>query len=60
MGGEPTNEASVFPEAVRSFILEHINSVEQLEVLLLLKNQPDREWTAEAVSQAVYSTFSAT
>lgn len=38
------------PEHVQRFILQHINSVEQLEVLLLLAGHPDRVWTAESVS----------
>lgn len=29
---------------------EHIHSVEQLEVLLLLRGDPERQWTAEAVA----------
>ena len=48
--------AESIPEDVRRFIVENINSVEQLEVLLLLKHHPGREWDAEAVSQALYST----
>lgn len=44
-----------FPEEVRRFILDHISSVEQLEVLLLLKGSAPREWTAKAVSQALYT-----
>jgi hypothetical protein len=39
------------PDDVKKFIADHINSVEQLEVLLLLHGQPQREWSAEAVSQ---------
>ena len=45
-----------FPDDVRRFILAHINSVEQLEVLLLLRGAPDREWTAAAVGQALYTS----
>lgn len=36
-------------------IAEHIHSVEQLEVLLLLRSQPEREWTAAEVSQELSS-----
>jgi hypothetical protein len=42
-----------FPEDVRRFILEHVNSVEQLEVLLLLRGRPDADWDAAAVSRAL-------
>lgn len=41
------------PEPVRKFVLAHVSSVEQLEVLLHLRMYPDREWTADAVSQAL-------
>jgi hypothetical protein len=47
------------PEDVRRFLGEHINSVEQLEVLLLLRNAPDRDWNAAAVSAALSSQPSA-
>jgi hypothetical protein len=39
------------PEAVLLFIRAHINSVEQLETLLLLRSTRDREWTALQLSQ---------
>ena len=32
------------------FIAEHIDSVEQLEILLLLSADPQREWTADEVT----------
>jgi hypothetical protein len=43
------------PDDVRRFVIEHINSVEQLEVLLLLWAHADQDWTAEAVSQKLYT-----
>jgi hypothetical protein len=43
------------PEDVRRFVVEHINSVEQLEVLLLLSAQAGETWTAESVSQRLYT-----
>lgn len=39
------------PEDVRSLILEHIDSVEQLEVLLLLLGEPARRFTPAEVAQ---------
>jgi hypothetical protein len=39
------------PEEVRRFIAHHIDSVEQLEILLLLHEQPGRDWSAEAVAR---------
>jgi hypothetical protein len=47
--------AADFPENIRRFLTDHINSVEQLEVLFLLRKAADREWTAAAVSQALYT-----
>lgn len=38
------------PAPVRGFIGEHIRSIEQLEVLLLLLRKPDQWWSAEAVA----------
>jgi hypothetical protein len=51
--------ADDFPEEVRRFILETINSVEQLEVLLLLRREADRDWTAAAVGQAISTSTAA-
>ncbi len=38
------------PPRVQRFITAHIDSLEKLEVLLLLRARADREWTAPAVS----------
>ena len=40
--------------AVRTFIHQHINSVEQLEVLLLMVKECDKEWSAVEVSRELY------
>jgi hypothetical protein len=48
--------AEPFPDDVRRFVLAHLNSVEQLEVLLLLRGAPEREWTADAVGRALYTS----
>jgi hypothetical protein len=39
------------PEEVRRLIAENIDSVEQLEILLLLFQHPDRSWNAETVAR---------
>jgi hypothetical protein len=39
------------PADVKRLIHNHINSVEQLEVFLLLREQSDREWNAVEVSR---------
>lgn len=42
-------------EDLQRFIAAHVHSVEQIEVLLLLKKEPAREWTASEVSRALSS-----
>jgi hypothetical protein len=49
--------ADPFPEDMRRFVVENIDSVEQLEVLLLLRADPAREWDAAAVSQALCTSL---
>lgn len=44
-----------FPLDVRRFIADSIDSVEQLEVLLLLRRSSDRAWSTDEVSRAVYT-----
>ncbi|HEX8698786.1 MAG TPA: hypothetical protein VF815_08115 [Myxococcaceae bacterium] len=41
---------AVIPPRVQRFIATHIDSIEKLEVLLLLRTQADREWTARDIS----------
>ena len=43
------------PEEVARFVLQCIDSVEQLEVLLLLRESPDTAWSPEAVARQLYS-----
>lgn len=40
---------------VRRFIQDNIHSVEQLEVLLLLRNEPQKDWSAVEVSQRLFT-----
>ena len=40
--------------AVKDFIHQHINSVEQLEVLLLMLSRSDKEWSAAEVGRELY------
>ena len=42
-------------EAVRRFVSEHVDSAEQLDILLLLHREPEKAWTAMDVSQAIYT-----
>jgi hypothetical protein len=41
---------------VRQFIFDYIDSVEQLEVLFLLKSSPEKWWTAADISNQLRST----
>lgn len=43
------------PERVKNFIFEHVDSVEQLEILLLLNAQRDKSWTVQALSDEMRS-----
>jgi hypothetical protein len=46
---------SRLPEDVHRFLHQNVDSVEQLEVLLLLRRTPERAWTSDEVATAVYS-----
>jgi hypothetical protein len=48
IGGSVTDAA--LPQRVQNFLMTHIDSIEKLEVLLLLRNRTEREWTASAVA----------
>ncbi|HUG55267.1 MAG TPA: hypothetical protein VMR21_16790 [Vicinamibacteria bacterium] len=42
--------ADRLPAGVRTFITDHIRSIEQLEVLLLLQRDPEQWWSADGVA----------
>jgi hypothetical protein len=42
---------SALPREVERFVVEHIGSVEELEILLLLRAYRSRDWTGDAVAQ---------
>ena len=44
----------LIPPDVRGFIQRHIDSIAQLEALLLLLHQPHVEWTATGVAAHLY------
>jgi DNA-binding IclR family transcriptional regulator len=48
------------PEDVRLFLQQYIDSIEQLEILLLVRASPAEEWTPEAVARALYSNAAST
>ncbi|MEK8088535.1 hypothetical protein [Thermithiobacillus plumbiphilus] len=40
-----------FPQEINDFLIKHIHSVEQLEILLLLHRDTGRSWTAIEIAQ---------
>ena len=44
------------PPSVTQLLAQHIQSLEQLEVLLLLRSQPQRAWTVAEVFEVVRSS----
>lgn len=42
------------PDDLRDFIFAHIESIAHLEALLLLKENPEQDWTAEQATQRLY------
>jgi hypothetical protein len=48
----------VVPETIRIFVHACIDSVEQLEVLAILHDNPEREWTIQSLSQELRSADS--
>jgi hypothetical protein len=49
---------AALPPQVQRFIATHIDSIEKLEVLLLLRTRADRDWSARDVSQELRITES--
>ena len=45
-----------FPAEIEQFIQQHIESLAQLEALLLLRNDRQRLWCAEEVARALYTS----
>jgi hypothetical protein len=41
------------PKNVRQLILRHIDSVQQVEILALLRDEPERDWTPAEISRAL-------
>lgn len=45
-----------FPADVRVFIAGHISSIAELEMLLLLRSDPTKNWDVAEISKALYAT----
>jgi hypothetical protein len=52
------NSAGI-PDDVLAFVAEHIDTVPQLETLLLLRANEERGWSAEELASRVYVSISA-
>jgi DNA-binding transcriptional ArsR family regulator len=48
--------AAPISDAVREFLGDNINSVEQLEILLLLRDSQDKSWTAAEISRLLFTS----
>ncbi|MGC1172246.1 hypothetical protein [Polaromonas sp.] len=46
--------AAVLPDDVRRFLLASVSSIPYLEALLLLRSQPETQWSARQVAQRLY------
>ena len=46
---------SGIPDGVSQFLRKHVQSVEHLEVLVLLQNEPNKVWGAAEVNQIIRS-----
>jgi hypothetical protein len=46
--------ADEIPDDLRDFVFAHIESIAHLEALLLLRNNPEQDWTAERAAQRLY------
>lgn len=44
----------IIPEEVRQFILHHIDSIAQMEGLLLLCADPQKEWSAATIARGLF------
>jgi len=42
------------PADVKDFIGNHIHSVAQLEILLMLRSEPERSWTSVEINKSLY------
>jgi DNA-binding MarR family transcriptional regulator len=48
--------ADEFPARIAQFIDQHIESLAQLEALLLLRKQPERAWDIAEIAKSLYIT----
>ena len=46
----------LIPEEIKQFLIENIDSIAELEGVLLLRSNPDGLWSANALAQRLYAT----
>lgn len=46
----------LIPEEIKQFLIENIDSIAELEGLLLLRSNPDELWNSNALGQRLYAT----
>jgi len=46
----------LIPEAIKQFLIENIDSIAELEGLLLLRSNPNELWSSNALAQRLYAT----
>lgn len=46
----------IIPDELRDFILKHIDSITQLEALILLRARPDADWDAKRTAARLYAS----
>ena len=56
---DASNPPGDIPKNVRTFLLTNIDSVGLLETLLILHEQPNREWTPDEINLELRSTLGA-
>ncbi len=49
-------DEALIPDDVRDFLLRHIDSIAQMEALLLLRADPACAWSAETLAKRLYIT----
>lgn len=47
-------EETFIPDDIAQFVTEKIDSIAELEALLLLRNEPRRQWTPKELSRRLY------
>jgi hypothetical protein len=46
----------IIPDDIRQFIMQSIDSIAQMEALLLFRNQPETQWSTITIAQRLYMT----